>query len=192
MLASQSILSWQSPHDFLLSFLLKLDLLWEGNMISCPQHSSYLSIRWGWRKEGSEVEAAQLCLTLWDPMDYAIHGNLQARILEWVAFPFSRGSSQPTQGLNPGLPHCRRILCQLSHKGSPRILGWVAYLFSSESSRPRNWTRFSWQVQCLLHCRWILYQLSYQGSPEGRREWKLILLSSLKKSGNNAIAFCAS
>ena len=33
----------------------------------------------------------------------------------------------PTQGLNPGLPHCRCILSQLSHKGSPRILEWVAY-----------------------------------------------------------------
>ena len=32
---------------------------------------------------------------LCDPMDYTIHGILQARILEWVAFPFSRGSSQP-------------------------------------------------------------------------------------------------
>ena len=43
----------------------------------------------------SEVKVAQLCLTLCDPMDYTVHGNLQARILEWVAFPFSRGSSQP-------------------------------------------------------------------------------------------------
>ena len=33
----------------------------------------------------------------------------------------------PTQGLNPGLPHCRQVLYQLSHKGSPRILEWVAY-----------------------------------------------------------------
>ena len=33
--------------------------------------------------------------TLCDPMDYTVHGILQARILEWVAFPFSRGSSQP-------------------------------------------------------------------------------------------------
>ena len=46
----------------------------------------------------------------------------------------------PTQGLNPGLPHCRQILYQLSHKGSPRILEWVAYPFSSRSSRPRNQT----------------------------------------------------
>ena len=46
----------------------------------------------------------------------------------------------PTQGLNPGLLHCRRILYQLSHKGSPRILDWVASPFSNGSSRPRNRT----------------------------------------------------
>ena len=41
------------------------------------------------------VRVAQLCLTLCDPMVYTIHGILQARILEWVASPFSGGSSQP-------------------------------------------------------------------------------------------------
>src|SRR5574339_592024 len=46
----------------------------------------------------------------------------------------------PTQGLNPSLLHCRRILYQLSHKGSPRILEWVVYPFSSGSSQPRNQT----------------------------------------------------
>ena len=132
-----------------------------------------------------KVKVAQSCPTLHDPMDYTVHGILQAKILEWVAFPFSRQSSQPrvgprspalqadslpaepqgtnvqstkwscsvvsdslwphglyspwnspgqntevgslslfqgifpTRGLNPGLPHCRRILDQLSHKGSP-------------------------------------------------------------------------
>ena len=40
-------------------------------------------------------KVAQSCLTLCNPMDYTVHGILQARILEWVAFPFSRGSSQP-------------------------------------------------------------------------------------------------
>ena len=49
----------------------------------------------------------------------------------------------PTQGLNPGLSHCRLILYQLSHKGSPRILEWVAYPFSNGSSWSRNWTRVS-------------------------------------------------
>ena len=43
----------------------------------------------------SEVKFTQLCLTLCDPMDCIVNGILQARILEWVAFPFSRGSSQP-------------------------------------------------------------------------------------------------
>ena len=49
----------------------------------------------------------------------------------------------PTQGLSPGLPHCRRILYQLSHKGSPRIPEWVAYTFSSRSSQPGNLTGVS-------------------------------------------------
>ena len=65
----------------------------------------------------------------------------------------------PTQGWNPGLPHCRWILYQLNHKGSPRILEWVAYPFSRRSSLPSNQTG----VSCI--CRQILYQLSYEGSP---------------------------
>ena len=42
-----------------------------------------------------KVKVTQSHLTLCDPMDYTVHGILQARILEWVAFPFSRGSSPP-------------------------------------------------------------------------------------------------
>ena len=64
----------------------------------------------------------------------------------------------PTQGSNPGLPHCRWILYQLSYKGSPRILEWVSqsllqWIFPTQEL---NWG--------LLHCKRILYQLSYQGS----------------------------
>ena len=58
---------------------------------------------------------------MFDPLrPHGLHSpwNSQARILECVAFPFSRGSSQH-QGSNPGLLHCRRILYQLSHNGSP-------------------------------------------------------------------------
>ena len=63
---------------------------------------------------------AQLYLTLCDPMDCrplgsSVHGILQARILEQIAISFSRGSS-PTQGLNPGLLHCRQILYYLSYR----------------------------------------------------------------------------
>ena len=50
-----------------------------------------------------KVKVAQSCLTLCDPMDSTVHGILQARTLEWVAFPFSRGSSQPRDLPNPGI-----------------------------------------------------------------------------------------
>ena len=43
-----------------------------------------------------KVKDAQSCLTLCDPMDCTVHEILQARILVWVAFPFSRASFQPT------------------------------------------------------------------------------------------------
>ena len=52
----------------------------------------------------------------------------------------------PTQGSDPGLPHCKRVLYQLSHKGRPRILVWVAYPLASRSSWPRNQTRVSFIV----------------------------------------------
>ena len=42
-----------------------------------------------------KVKVSQACQTLCNPMDYTVHGILQARILVWVAFPFSRGSSRP-------------------------------------------------------------------------------------------------
>ena len=45
-----------------------------------------------------KVKVVQLCQTHCDPMDYTVHGILQARILEPVAIPFSRGSSQPRDG----------------------------------------------------------------------------------------------
>ena len=89
----------------------------------------------------SEVKVSQSCPTLCNPMDCTVHGILQARILEWVAFHFSRESSWPRDWTQ--VSHCRWILYQLSHKGSPRILEWVAYAFSSRSSYSRNWTRVS-------------------------------------------------
>ena len=52
-----------------------------------------------------------------------------SRILEWVAFPFSKGWIFPTQASNPGLRHCRQILYQLSRKGSPLYLTLQRQLF---------------------------------------------------------------
>ena len=64
----------------------------------------------------------KLSLTLCDPTNCSplgsfVHGILQARIREWVAISFSRGIF-PTQGSNPGLPHCQWTFCQLSHQRS--------------------------------------------------------------------------
>ena len=116
----------------------------------CPSHST----------PTVKMKVTQLCPTLCDPMDYTVYGILQARIREWVAFPFSRGSSHTrdwprVSGIAggsftntasyqgswyPGLLHflhCRWILYQLSHRWSPGILEWGAYPFSSSSSWPR-------------------------------------------------------
>ena len=60
-----------------------------------------------------KVKVAQLCPTLCNPMDYTVHGILQARILEWVAFPFSRGSSQP------------RDWIQVSHTAGGFFTSWA-------------------------------------------------------------------
>ena len=70
----------------------------------------------------SVITVAQSCPTLCDPKDcgppgFSVDGILQARILEWVAIPFSMGSSQPRDLLNPGLPHCRKILYHMNHQG---------------------------------------------------------------------------
>ena len=60
----------------------------------------------------------------------------------------------PIQGSNPGLPHCRQILYQLSPKGSPRILEWITYPFLHGSSWPRNQTG----VSCIAG-RFFVYSL---------------------------------
>ena len=67
----------------------------------------------------------------------------------WSGQPFPSPGDLPNLGIESSLPHCRRILYQLSHKGSPRILEWVAYPFSSGSSLPRNQTGVSWQADSL-------------------------------------------
>ena len=88
-------------------------------------------------------------------MDYTVHGMLQARILERVAFPFSRGSSQP------------RDQTQVSH-----IAG--GFFTAEPQGKPKNtgvgslsllqWIFLTKELnQDLLHCKQILYQLSYQG-----------------------------
>ena len=110
---------------------------------SVSQYYSILAWRIPWTEEpgrlqtmGSEksdMTSAQLCPTLCDPMDYTVHGILQARILEWVAFSFSRGSSLGES--NQGLLHFRWILYQLSYEGS--FCQWISHFFSGYI--PETW-----------------------------------------------------
>ena len=67
------------------------------------------------------------------------------------------------QGSNPGLPHCRQILYQLSHKGSPRTLEWVAFSFSSGSSQPRNQTGVSF-IAGRFFTNWAMREAMHKGS----------------------------
>ena len=119
-----------------------------------------------------------------DPMDCSlpgssVHGVLQARILEGVAMPSSRGSSQP--GIKPSLPHCRWILYHLSHQGSPWILVWAAYPFSRLSSWSRNWsgvsctaggfllpTELPGKAQLLPLLQELFFFFSFCGQEEGK------------------------
>ena len=73
------------------------------------------------------------------------------------------------QGLNPGLPYCRQILYQLSHKGSPRILEWIAYPFSRGSSRSRNQTGIS----CIYIYNGILLSYNKEGNSAICHNWTL-------------------
>ena len=84
---------------------------------------------------------AHLCPTFCHPM--RIHWDSSGKNMGIDCHALLQGIF-PTQGLNPGLPHCRQILYCLSHQGNPRILEWVAYPFSRVSSWPRNQTRVSW------------------------------------------------
>ena len=71
------------------------------------------------------VSVVQSCLTFCDLLDCTLPSSsvpeiLQARMLEWVAILFSRGSSQP-RDLTPSLLHCRQILYHLNHQRSPTM-----------------------------------------------------------------------
>ena len=76
-----------------------------------------------------KVKVVQLCPTLCDPMDYIVHGILQPRILEWVAFPFSWGASQP------------RNQTQISHIAGGFFTNWAMKEALCDPASP-------WTVAC--------------------------------------------
>ena len=101
---------------------------------------------WDWKK----VKVAQSCPTLCDPMDYTVHGILQARILEWGAFPFSRGSSQPRDWTQVSCIVGGFFTSWATKEATVGSLSILQQIFPTQESN-----------QGFLHCRRILYQLSY-------------------------------
>ena len=105
-----------------------------------------------------KVKVIQSCPTLCDPMDYkTVHGILQARILESVAFPFSRRSSQSsdqTQGSHIAGRFFTSWATSEPRNAGVGSLSLLQWIFPAQESN-----------QGLLHCRWVLSQLSYQGCP---------------------------
>ena len=101
---------------------------------SCPQ--SFPERKWKWKS----LSSVWLFATPW-----TIQFLELSKTEYWNGYsPSLLQEIFPTQGSNPGLLHCRLILYQLNHKGSPRILEWVAYPLSRRSSRPRNQTGVSY------------------------------------------------
>ena len=116
----------------------------------------------------NEVKATQSCPTLCYPMDCS-PWNSPGRNTGVGRCPLLQGIF-PTQGSNPGFPHCGKIFYQLSHKGSPRILEWVAYPFSGGSSWPRNWIGVfciaggfltNWAICCTINITLIMVLLTW-------------------------------
>ena len=85
------------------------------------------------------VKVAQSCLTLCDPMNYTVHGILQARILEWVDFLFSRGSSQPRDWIQVSLIAGRFFISWAARESQ-----WMWELEYKEGWVPKNW--YFWTV----------------------------------------------
>ena len=95
-----------------------------------------------------KVLVTQLCPTLCNPTDCSppgssVHGILQARILEWVAIPFSRGSSQPRNRTQVSHTAGRFFIVWATREVQESGMGSPAYPFSRGSSRPRSWTGVS-------------------------------------------------
>ena len=93
-------------------------------------------------KVKSESEVAQSCSTLSDPMDCSlpgssVHGDSPGKNTGVGCQALLQGIS-PTQGLNPGLPHCRQILYCLSHQGDTK-LELSKLLNKLTSSNPYQW-----------------------------------------------------
>ena len=102
----------------------------------------------------SEVKVTQSHLTLCDPMDYKVHGILLARILEWVAFPCSGGSSQPRDRYLKVFDSCL-LLIRWSPVSFTKGTNWLLdalFFFST----PLCWRRKRWPAAWPIIFHWPL------------------------------------
>ena len=104
------------------------------------------------------VLVAQLCLTLCDPMDYSppgssICGIFQARILEWVAIPFSRGSSQPRDQTHISCIAGRFFATLVTHFSCETMLWWTFCSFIFDHEDVIDWINQKWSLFCAVMAR---------------------------------------
>ena len=121
-----------------------------------------------------KVKVAQWCPSLCNPMDYTVHGILQARILEWVAFLFPRRSSQPRDQTRISLfcilhwqesswpQHHSLLVCP----DSSRLTIWFTW---AHAFYPRAWSL----RQSPKHCtpQWLIPSLNSPHSSSGKHLW---------------------
>ena len=124
-----------------LSLLQRIFLTQGSNQVSCIAGKFFSRCK---------VKVPQSCLTFSDPTDCTVHGILQARILEWVAFPFSRVGPRSPALQADSLPAEPQGKPKKTELGSPSLLQGI---FQTQESN-----------HGLLNCRWIIYQLSFEGS----------------------------
>ena len=97
----------------------------------------------------------------------------------------------PSQGQNPGLPHYRRILYQLSHKGSPRILEWAASPFSSGSSQLKNRTGvILWYMSSLHRSYFMGLSFDFSVNLNCKISFSSFILSAQNVGSNSSIIMC--
>ena len=126
-----------------------------------------------------KVKVAQLCPTLCNPRHYTVHGILQARILVWVAFPFSRGSSQPRAKSRSPAMQVESLPAEPPGKPRNTRLGSLSLLQQIFPTQKSNWG--------VPHCRWIVYQLNYEGSYNGEKTVSLI--SDVREIGQLHVSY---
>ena len=145
--------------------------------------------RW-WKLKGCKVKVklAWLCLTLCNPMDCIVYGILQASLLEWVAFPFSRESSQTRDWIQVSRIVGRFFTSWATRENESKVtqdcslpgssvhgifqaivLEWIAISFSRGSSWPRDQTQVSHIVD---RCFTIWAIREVQATREAQEYWR--------------------